>query len=268
MPEYLDALAADGRWAFSKEEAMQALGLSASAFLSAAARQRKKGRMVMPRRGFYLILRPEDRAAGAPDPARWIDPLMEHLGVDYRISLLRAAAHHGASHQAAMRFQVVAPKQQKSIRLGRHRIDFAYQQREAFEATNKPAWLSKIKTDAGFAKVAGVELTLLDSARYQRQSGGLDGLAQMAQDLGRKANPSLLREASDYYESSAMRRLGYLLSMFGHRRQADALGRFAEQAKSNVLLDPAAKPLPGLEALEPIDERWRLVLNANMEVDA
>ncbi|MDR1727022.1 MAG: hypothetical protein LBT74_03695 [Acidobacteriota bacterium] len=39
-----------------------------------------------------LILRPEDWRTGAPDPATWIDMLMRHLGVDYRISLLRAAA--------------------------------------------------------------------------------------------------------------------------------------------------------------------------------
>jgi len=30
-----------------------------------------------------------------PDPARWIGPLMRHIGVDYRVSLLRAAAFHG-----------------------------------------------------------------------------------------------------------------------------------------------------------------------------
>lgn len=65
----------------------------------------KKQRLARPRRGFYLILRPEDRVARAPDPVRWIDPLMNYLGLDYRISLLRAAAFHGASHQAAMVFR-------------------------------------------------------------------------------------------------------------------------------------------------------------------
>ena len=71
----------------------------------------KKGRLASPRRGFYLILRPEDRLLGAPDPSRWIDPLMKHLGLDYRISLLRAAAFHGSAYQAAMVFQVIAPRQ-------------------------------------------------------------------------------------------------------------------------------------------------------------
>ena len=75
----------------------------------------RQRRLARPKQGFYLILRPEDRAAGGPDPARWIDPLMHHLGLDYRISLLRAAAFHGASPQAAQVFQVIVPKQLRSI---------------------------------------------------------------------------------------------------------------------------------------------------------
>ncbi|MDH4062839.1 MAG: type IV toxin-antitoxin system AbiEi family antitoxin, partial [Acidobacteriota bacterium] len=91
----------------TKAVAAKALGLSATAFNAAAARLARQGRLAHPKRGFFLILRPEDRAAGGPDPARWIDPLMHYLGLDYRISLLRAAAFHGSSHQAAQVFQVI-----------------------------------------------------------------------------------------------------------------------------------------------------------------
>ena len=52
---------------------------------------------------------------------------MKHLGVDYRVSQLRAAAFHGASHQAAMVFQVIVPKQIQDIEIGRHRVQFVYQ---------------------------------------------------------------------------------------------------------------------------------------------
>ena len=38
------------------------------AFLS---RQLSRGRIANPRHGFYLILQPEDRQQGAPDPSRW-----------------------------------------------------------------------------------------------------------------------------------------------------------------------------------------------------
>ncbi len=163
---YLDEQLSRGRAYFSREEALEALGLSAEAFIAAAARLAKKHRLVSPRRGFYLILRPEDRVAGAPDPVRWIDPLMKYLSLDYRISLLRAAAFHGASHQAAMVFQVIVPKQLRAFDIGRHRLQFIYQTPAAFAKTNVPDWLSQMKSEAGFARVAGVELTLLDCARY------------------------------------------------------------------------------------------------------
>jgi hypothetical protein len=122
LDHYLDELLSLGRACFSREEALEALGLNSAAFIAAASRLIRKHRLVSPRRGFYLILRPEDRVAGAPDPVRWIDPLMKYLSLDYRISLLRAAAFHGASHQAAMVFQVIVPKQLRAFDIGRHRL--------------------------------------------------------------------------------------------------------------------------------------------------
>lgn len=152
----------------------------------------KKSRLANPRHNFYLILRPEDRLAGAPDPVRWIDPLMKHQGLDYRISLLRAAAFHGSSHQAAMVFQVTAPKQQRNFAIGRHRLQFLYQSPKAFVKANTPERFGQLRRDAGFAKVAGVELTLLDCARYFHKAGGMNAVAQIAKDIGAKANPRAL----------------------------------------------------------------------------
>ena len=222
---------------------MEALGLSSAAFTAAARRLAGKHRLASPRRGFYLILRPEDRVAGAPEPVRWIDPLMKYLGLDYRISLLRAAAFHGASHQAAMVFQVIAPRQLREFEIGRHRLQFVYQAPAAFANTNVPDWLSQIKNEAGFAKVAGVELTLLDCARYFHKAGGINGVAQIARDIGAKADPRKLAKAALAYENSAVRRLGYLLEHAGHVRQAKALEPYARKANSMKPLDPSIKPL-------------------------
>ena len=90
---------------------------------------------------------------------------MKHLGVDYRISLLRAAAFHGSSHHAALVFQVVVPKQIPALVAGRQRIQFIYQAPDLFQRTNRDVWLAQVKTDAGFAKIAGIELVLLDAVR-------------------------------------------------------------------------------------------------------
>jgi predicted transcriptional regulator of viral defense system len=268
VQEFVNSQLAQGRGFFTKPTAQAELGLSPEALKSAIARLSRKGALVSPRRGFHLILRPEDRVLGAPDPARWIDPLMKFLEVDYRISLLRAAAFHGASHQAAMVFQVIAPRQLPDIAIGRQHVEFLYQSPQAFAKANRSEWLSQLKTDAGFAKVAGVDLALLDICRYFHRAGGINGAAQAVNDLGQQADARTLAQAACVYENSAVRRLGYLLERFGHARQAHALRPFAKKAKSIKPLDPAVKPLvPELAALEERNANWKLLINVSVEID-
>src|SRR5712692_7790901 len=268
LEHYLDERLSHGHSYFVGDEARSVLGVSQRNFAAAVTRLINKGRLANPRHGFFLILRPEDRIVGAPDPARWIDPLMKHQGLDYRVSLLRAAAFHGSSHQAAMVFQVIVPKQLRDFEIGRHRLQFIYQAPAAFSKTNLSNWLGRMKSEAGFAKVAGVELTLLDSARYFHKAAGIGGVAQIAKDLGANADPRKLAKAAVAYENSAVRRLGYLLDRTGHARQANALEPFARKAKSMKPLDPSVKPL--IESMADVhekDSRWMLVINEPVEID-
>ena len=265
---FIDARLAGGRGWFSREDAAEA-GLAPAALAAALTRAVAKKKLVNPRHGFYLILRPEQRSAGAADPAEWIDPLMKHQGLGYRVSLLRAAAHHGSSHQAAMIFQVVAPRQLRDLTLGAHRLQFIYQEPEAFAACNEAALVDAIKTPAGFAVVAGVELTLLDCVRYMHRAGGLGSVAQIAKDLGGLADARRLARAAAHYEGAAVRRLGYLLEQAGHTKQAKALRVYAEAARHFAPLDPSVKPI--VAALAEVPERdstWKLLINEVVEVDA
>ncbi len=264
---YLDGQLARGRAYFSRDEIAAALGLKPSALAAAITRAINKRRLANPRHGFYLILRPEDQIVGAPDPVKWIDPLMKHQGIDYRVSLLRAAAFHGASHQASMVFQVVVPRQLRDFDLGRHRLQFLYQGPDAFRQVNQASLVDQMKSDAGFATVAGVELTLLDCVRYFHKAAGINGVAQVVKDIGAKASPRLLQKAAGAYENSAVRRLGYLLDLAGHARQADALQGFVKRAKTVLPLDPSVRPLktvlgqPGER-----NSKWKLLINEAVEL--
>ena len=268
LDTFIDDRLVVGRGWFGRDEAIAA-GIAPGALAAALTRAVAKGKVANPRHGFYLIVRPEHRAAGAADPAEWIDPLMKHQGLGYRVSLLRAAAHHGSSHQAAMVFQVVAPRQLRDLTLGAHRLQFVYQAPEAFAACNEPALVAVIKTPAGFAVVAGVELTLLDCVRYMHRAGGLGSVAQIAKDLGARADPRRLATAAVHYEGAAVRRLGYLLEQAGHGKQARALRVYADSARHFASLDPSVKPI--VAALADVPERnssWKLLLNEIIEVDA
>jgi predicted transcriptional regulator of viral defense system len=268
LDQYLDEQLALGRAYFSREKALDRLKLAPEAFSAALTRLIKRRRLANPRHGFYLILRPEDQASGAPDPVRWIDPLMKHQNIDYRISLLRAAAFHGSSHQAAMVFQVIVPKQLRAFELGRHRLQFIYQTPAAFAKANRPEWLDAMKSDAGFARVAGIELTLLDCARYFHKATGINGVAQIVKDIGAKADPRKLAKAAIAYENSSVRRLGYLLDRVGHVRQSHALESFVKKAKVVLPLDPSVKPLiSSLPDASEKDSKWMLIINEPVEID-
>ena len=193
---------------------------------------------------------------------------MRYLSLDYRVSLLRAAALHGSSHQAAMIFQVVVPRQLRSFEIGRHRVQFLTQAASSFHAVNEAPYLTQIKTSAGFAKAAGVELTLLDAARYAQKAGGMNGVAQIAMSIGDKADPRRLAKLATHYETSCVRRLGYLLDRFHHEKQARALEPMASRAKTAVLFDPSSKPLAAsLADVYEKNARWKLILNEEVEVD-
>ena len=270
LAELLDERLGRGRGYLTKADAVEALGVSPAAFNAAAARLVKQRQLARPRQGFFVILRPEDRASGGPDPARWIDPLMRHLGIDYRVSLLRAAAFHGSSHQAAQAFQVVTPKQLRPVAVDRQRVEFLYQAPAAFARVNTAPWLDDLKSDAGFAQVAGVELLLLDAVRYFHQTAGLNGAAQIVHDLGGRAHPRKLEAAAEVYENSVVRRLGFLLEHFGHTRQAARLRPLAARAKSSKPLDPSVRVVPSLadSVGHAEDATWRLQLNVPVEIDA
>ena len=268
LEQFTDDLLAQGRAYFSREEALAALDLKPPSLAAAITRMVNRQKLANPRHGFYLILRPEDRISGAPDPIRWIDALMKYQGLDYRVALLRAAAFHGASHQAAMVFQVIVPRQLRDFEIGRHRLAFSYQAPKLFAQANQAQALEQIKSDTGFATVAGVELTLLDCTRYFHQAGGINAVAQIAKDIGAKGDPRLLAKLAPLYENSSVRRLGYLLERVGHTRMATALEPFVKKAKTVAALDPAVKPLiASMGEAGEVNSQWKLIINETIEVD-
>lgn len=76
----MDDLQAGGRLTFTRDEAMEALGVSMDALKQSALRLSKRSRLVSPRRGFYVIVPLEHRAAGAPPLDRWLPELLRFHG--------------------------------------------------------------------------------------------------------------------------------------------------------------------------------------------
>src|SRR5438552_10994057 len=95
LDELVDALQSQGRYTFTRTEALAALGASAEAFKKAVQLLTHRRRLVSPRRGFYGIVPVEYRVAGAPTASWYVDDLMKAVGAPYYVGVLTAAALHG-----------------------------------------------------------------------------------------------------------------------------------------------------------------------------
>jgi predicted transcriptional regulator of viral defense system len=262
---YLTQLLSRGQVYFSAAQAQQALGISKNALLKAAEKQQKRGNLISPRRGFYVIVPPEYRAMGALEPPWYIDALMAHEKRPYYVGLLSAAALHGATHQAVMEFQVVTDKQLPRIRAGRSSIAFYY--RKDMDAVEQA--LHRHKTKTGMMKVSGVELTALDLVRYPHAAGGMHHIATVFSDLGERIDAERLAVLSSTFERSVRQRLGFLLEVTGHGAKGAAMyARLAGKPLPWVELEPSLVADPDLAPIVvQRSERWHVIGRNAPEAD-
>lgn len=66
LAEYVTELQSKGRIVFDAEEAVETLGTNRGAFLDAAQRLQKRGQLISPRKGFYVVVPPQFASWGAP----------------------------------------------------------------------------------------------------------------------------------------------------------------------------------------------------------
>ena len=115
---YLRDLQAQGQYHFTTDEAVRALGGSVDAVRAALRRLKEKGHVVGPYRGFHVIVPPEYRGLGCLPADQFIPDLMRHLGEPYYVTVLSAAAYHGAAHQRPQVFQVMVPRARRPLASG------------------------------------------------------------------------------------------------------------------------------------------------------
>src|SRR5665213_1788380 len=147
-----------GQAVFSHDEAERALGIHRGAFLDAAEKLQRKGLLVSPRRGFYVIVPPQFHSWGAPPPTWYIDDLMQQEGHPYYVALLKAAELHGAAHQAPMEFQVLTDQRILELHVGRSLLTFYYRRDMAAIRSG----IEDYKTDTGKMRLSSIELTIFD----------------------------------------------------------------------------------------------------------
>ena len=218
-----------------------------------------KGRLVSPRRGFFVIVPLEYSAAGAPPPSWFIDDLMRFAGHRYYVGLLSAASLHGAAHHRPQEFQVVSDVPHRPAEAGRARLRFFTKRRIERAATES------MKTDTGSMVVSTAETTALDLVRYYEGAGYLDNVATVLTDLIERLDPARLAVAADaHVEVAVVQRLGYLLEQIGAEKHCTSLEAWLSAQKPYPVRLRPDRP----QVDEPRNKRWQILVNDEVEADS
>ncbi|MBI4602957.1 MAG: type IV toxin-antitoxin system AbiEi family antitoxin [Planctomycetes bacterium] len=247
----MDRLQGSGRYTFTAGEVAKVLGGSDAAREAALRRLKRKGRIVSPRRGFFVIVPVEYRSAGSP-PATWfIDDLMAYQGRPYYVGLLTAAEIHGAAHQRPQVFQVLTDVPMRPVEVGRVRIEFHRSR------NTRAVPVERAKTETGSMRVSTPEATALDLMRYPEACGYLDNVATVLKELVERIDPRRIAKAVGSGRHPDAQRLGFLLEHLGLEKVAAPLARVvASWRRRPVLL----RPERGARGLKH-DPRWYVVPN-------
>lgn len=261
LSEWIDNLLANGKTAFSIDDAKQLNGLTEVAIKRSLANLTAKGDILSVYKGYYIIIPPQYKTRGVLPPVLFIEGLMKFLKRPYYVGLLNAAAFYGAAHQQPQEYFVFTnfPSLRPTSRRG---IKINYISKREVPAL----FLEKRKTESGFINISNPALTAIDLVQFDKRIGGLNRAATVLNELAESIKPEQITESFlQAVPVAAIQRLGFLL---------DAI---LKQDISKYLYDMSQKagleffriPLKTSTAKKgfPSDERWKVIINTKIEID-
>lgn len=258
LADLVDGFEFRGKYTFTREEAQAKLQKTEVALRLSLNRLQRKGRIISPRRGFYVIVPAEYRLSGAPPPVWYIDKLMAYQKTDYYVALLSAAEVHGAAHQRPQEFQVMSARQLRPIQVESQRISFY----RKWNLSETPVVQSKVPT--GYINVSTPEATAYDLVRYFKEVGYLSNAATVISELSESMTAArLIAAGRKGVELAVLQRLGYLLEILGKDNLAAGIDRLLSEREPRITV-----LRPDLGAADAVlSRRWLLYVNDQVEPD-
>jgi predicted transcriptional regulator of viral defense system len=253
VSDYVAELAAQGKYHFTTEEAVAAIGEPVLRVRAALRRLKARGEVVDPHRSFHVILPPEQRGLGCPPAQEFVPPLMQHLHEPYYVALLSAAETYGAVHEQRI-FQVMARLNRKPIDCGESRVQFVG--RKDLDRTP----LVEKDTARGALRIASPEATALELVGYVDQCGGLGHVASVLAELVEALDPEKLVWLAPQGPIAWAQRLGYLLDVTDNRGLANVLLPVVKERANDFAPLVRAQRTAGATRLA----RWKLAVNASL----
>ena len=288
LSELPDWMVANDRSLATTAEISELVGIPPASLGSGLKRLRDKGMVFSPARGLYCFVPPEYREAGVTPGPLFIDRMMEFLDRGYYIALRSAVEIHrrmtigeapwgsqseaqdsserreaeaSSTRPSAMpptyptnrEFQVMVNRQLDMRSINGLVMRFVEDRHLIYAETQA------ITVPTGIAVISTPEQTAVDLVARPHLVGGLNAVADLLSFLPNLAGEELARVA-DHRPIAESRRLGYLVERFLPGVDLGALWEFCIRPTAGATkLDPNG-PRKG-----PINNRWGLILNAEIE---
>jgi predicted transcriptional regulator of viral defense system len=261
--DWLDQLASKGKTAFSIEELRAAFPENSDASLSLAInRLSKKNKVISISNGYYLIISAQYASKGILPPTVFLDGLMKYCNKKYYLALLNAAVFHGASHQQPQEFFVVTEFPQMRV-TNKKGIKISYISRKTvFEK-----YTENRKTETGYIKISSPILTATDLVQFQKRVGSLSRVATVLEELSDEIKTeNITEEFVKEIPLVTLQRLGYILDKILNKVNiAEAL--YNTCIKANLKFNRKPLSESGEKKGFPFDEKWKIIINSEVEPD-
>lgn len=213
-------------------------------------------------KGFYIIIPPAYKRMKVLPPIMFVDSLMTFLGRPYYVSLLSAAAIHGAAHQQPQISYVCTtfPSLRATKKKG---IAVKYISKRKFPKE----YIIQKKTDSGYVNVSSPILTCVDIINYNKTIGGLNRAATIINELSEVINvEDINRGILNIGGKTDLQRLGYIWEYEVSRLElANELFFLLKELQTNLRsckLNNSKENKDG-----KIQNRWKINVNTTIEID-
>ena len=262
LQKWVNDLERKGKMSFSLKDVSSAFqGKSKMSAKRSLHRLSEMNRIVSIHRGYYLIVPAEYASRGILPPPIFLDAFMKYLKRPYYVSLLSAAAFHGAAHQQPQEFFVMTnyPRLRPILNRG---VKVNYISTKYISTDS----LEKRKTETGSLNISAPELTGADLLTFYKRVGGFNRLMEILFELHEKIRPEGLN--SIFIRSlpaATIQRLGFLFERY-LKREDLAEKMLRECKRANRKFYRVRLKSSGKTDGRKTDPVWKVVDNAGISL--
>jgi predicted transcriptional regulator of viral defense system len=261
---WIEECQSKGKLAFSLSELKQSFEKNSETSLKRVLdRLSEKEKVVSIFKGYYVIIPPQYSSKGILPPSMFIDGLMRFLERKYYVGLLNAAALHGASHQQPQEYFVVTeyPVLRSTNKKG---IKINY---TSTKHLPPGSLIEKRKTETGYLSISNPILTAIDLINYEKKIGGLNRASTVINELLEIIKlKDINEEIINYASVTSLQRLGYILEEILNRNDlAEKINKQCKKTGKTFYQIPLKAS--GKKQKERINEKWKLMINTEIEID-